>query len=111
MQAEVLFTAGTIGVVAAVTWFIRGIPYLMFGGKKKIPETALYLGSVLPAAIMIILVVYCLRNIDFQSFPHGLAELLSVFLVAGFHIWKKNPFLSIFLGTACYMVLIRTIFA
>ena len=111
MQAEVLFTAGIIGVVAAVTWFIRGLPYLMFGGKKKIPDIALYLGSALPAAIMIILVVYCLRNIDYKTFPYGGAELLSVFVVTGLHIWKKNPFLSIFLGTACYMVLIRTIFA
>ena len=111
MPTDVLLTAGIIGVIAGVTWIIRGLPYMMFGGKKGIPEIALYLGAVLPSAIMIILVVYCLRNIEFNVYPFGAAELTSVFLVVAMQLWKKNPFLSIFLGTACYMVLIRTIFA
>lgn len=111
MPTDILYTAGTIGVIAAVTWLIRGLPYMMFGGKKGIPKIALYLGAVLPSAIMIILVVYCLRNIEFTVFPFGAAELISVFVVVMLQIWKNNPFISIFLGTACYMVLIRTIFA
>jgi branched-subunit amino acid transport protein AzlD len=103
-------TAATIGVVALMTWLARGLPYLMFGGKKELPKVVSYLGTVLPASIMIILVVYCLRNIKFTIFPFGLAEMISVALVIAVQLWKKNTFLSILLGTACYMVLIRTVF-
>lgn len=97
-------------VVALVTWFTRGAPHLLFGGKKELPATIRYLGTVLPASIMIILVAYCLRNIDITAFPFGLAELLSVGLVIVVQFVKKNTILSILLGTACYMILIRTVF-
>lgn len=97
-------------VVASVTGFARAIPYLLFGGKKELPTTVHYLGSVLPASIMMILVVYCLRNIDLTSFPFGLAELLSIAIVIVAQVTKKNTFLSILLGTGCYMILIRTVF-
>ena len=102
--------AVTLIVVSLMTGLTRAIPYLLFGGKKEIPETIVYLGNMLPASIMIILVVYCLRNIDFSAFPFGLAEFLSVALVIVVQYLKKNSLLSIILGTACYMLLIRTIF-
>ncbi|MBC3803031.1 branched-chain amino acid transporter AzlD [Acetobacterium fimetarium] len=102
--------AVTLIVVSLMTGLTRAIPYLLFGGKKEIPETVVYLGNMLPASIMIILVVYCLRNIDFSAFPFGLAEFLSVALVIVVQYLKKNSLLSIILGTACYMLLIRTIF-
>ncbi len=106
---EAVMTAATIGVVALVTWLTRGIPYLLFGGKKELPQTVHYLGTVLPASIMTVLVVYCLRNTQFAPFPGGLPELISVAVVIGMQIWKKNTFLSMLAGTACYMVLIRTL--
>ena len=102
--------AVTLIVVSLMTGLTRAIPYLLFGGKKEIPETVVYLGNMLPASIMIILVVYCLRNIDFSAFPFGLAEFLSVALVIVVQYLKKNSLLSIILGTACYMLLIHTIF-
>ncbi|MEG6520434.1 branched-chain amino acid transporter permease [Desulfotomaculum sp. 1211_IL3151] len=98
-------------VVAIVTAFTRAIPYLLFGGKKELPTTVKYLGNVLPASIMIILVVYCLRKIDLTSFPFGLPELFSVAIVIVAQVTKNNTFLSILLGTACYMILIRTVFS
>ncbi|MBV7272868.1 AzlD domain-containing protein [Clostridium sp. PL3] len=100
----------TIIVVSSVTGLVRAIPYLFFGRKKELPTTVRYLGSVLPASIMIILVVYCVRNIKLSVFPFGLAELLSIAIVIVAQVIKKNTFLSIFLGTAFYMILIRTVF-
>lgn len=111
MSIDFSYSAATIIVVASVTGFTRAIPYLLFGGKKELPTTVNYLGNVLPASIMIILVVYCLRNIDPTSFPFGLPELLSVVIVIVAQVIKNNTFLSIFLGTACYMILIRTVFS
>lgn len=58
---------------------------LVFGGKKELPETVSYLGTVLPAAIMIILVVFCLRNTILTAYPFGLPELLSMAVVIVVH--------------------------
>ncbi|MDD4923230.1 MAG: AzlD domain-containing protein [Dehalococcoidales bacterium] len=98
-------------VIAVVTWITRALPFALFGNKKAVPKLISYLGKVLPGAIMATLVIYCLRLIDLTEFPFGLAELLSVIVVAAIHIWKRNIFWSISSGTLCYMILIRTVFA
>lgn len=110
MTIDFDYSAAIIIIVASVTGFVRAIPYLLFGRKKELPTTVQYLGTVLPASIMIILVVYCVRNIKLSSFPFGLAELISIAVVIAAQAAKKNTFLSIFLGTTCYMILIRTVF-
>lgn len=109
MTTDTFMTAAIIAVVASVTWAVRGLPYLVFGGKKEIPKTVSYLSTVLPASIMIILVVYCLREVKLTTFPYGITELISVLVVIIAQFWKRNNFLSIFLGTACYMILVRVI--
>ena len=64
----------------------------------------------LPFAIMGMLVVYCLRNISFSAIPFGIPEVISVALVVGLHVWKKNTLLSIISGTVCYMLLVQFVF-
>ncbi|MEL7656034.1 MAG: AzlD domain-containing protein [Bacillota bacterium] len=110
MTISFTYSVSAIAVVALMTWLTRAAPYLLFGGKSELPETVRYLGIVLPASIMVILVVYFMRNIDLAVFPFGLAELLSTALVILVQVLKKNTILSILLGTVCYMILIRTIF-
>ena len=65
-----------IFIAAIVTWLTRAIPFLIFG-NRELPEKVKYLGGVLPPAIMIILVVYCLRNINFKNINSFLPELSS----------------------------------
>lgn len=107
MPTDVLTTLSAIAIISLITWVTRALPFLIFSSKKDLPATIHYLGSVLPASIIVILVVYCMRNIDFSNFPFGAAELISIILVIGLQVWKKNNFLSILTGTACYMILIR----
>ncbi len=99
-----------IAVVSLCTIFLRAFPFLIFGGKKEVPPTVQYLGKALPPAIMAVLVVYCLREVSFLQGNHGIPEIISVLLVAGLHIWKKNILLSIGLGTVCYMLLVQLVF-
>lgn len=99
-----------IAVAAAVTLFIRAIPFVVFGGKREVPETITYLGKVLPPAIMVILVIYCVKGINFFAGSRGIPELLSIAVVAGLHIWKKNTLLSIAVGTVLYMILVQVVF-
>jgi branched-subunit amino acid transport protein AzlD len=106
---EILITAAAIGIIAIMTWITRGLPYLLFK-KKNPPQVITYLGAVLPASIMVILVIYCLRNIQFMEYPYGAAELISIVLVVIMQLWRKNLIISVFAGTICYMFLIRTVF-
>ena len=105
-----LHSIGIIAVAAIVTLFIRAIPFVLFGGKREVPETVTYLGKVLPPAIMIILVVYCVKGINLMVGNHGIPELLSIAVVAILHIWKRNTLLSIAVGTILYMILVQVVF-
>lgn len=97
-------------LVSACTIMTRVIPFVLFGGKREVPKVVTYLGSILPPAIMAVLIVYCLKNVDVFSANHGLAEFISVAVVAALHLWKRNTLLSIALGTVCYMVLVQFVF-
>ena len=105
-----LHSAKLIAVIALVTIALRFLPFLIFSGKRQTPAYISYLGKVLPFAIMGMLVVYCLRNISFASFPFGIPELLGCASVVLLHLWKRNTLLSIAGGTVFYMILVQTIF-
>ncbi|MDO5690568.1 MAG: AzlD domain-containing protein [Tissierellia bacterium] len=94
-------------IVAGVTAFTRAIPFLLLSGRNKLPNWVYYLSNTLPATIMIILVIYSLRNIDLSHFPFGLPELAAAGLTILLQFWKKNTILSMTMGTIVYMVLIR----
>ena len=105
-----LHSALIIAVIALVTAGLRFLPFLLFSGNKQTPPFVAYLGRMLPYAVMGMLVVYCLRNVSFTSAPHGLPEMISCLLVALLHLWKRSTLLSIAGGTACYMLLVQTVF-
>ncbi|NBJ93069.1 branched-chain amino acid transporter permease [Parablautia muri] len=97
-------------VTALVTLLLRGLPFLVFGGKKKTSAFIQYLSEVLPYAIIGMLVVYCLRGVQLLAAPHGLPEILGVGAVVLLHLWKRNTLLSIALGTIIYMLLVQVVF-
>ena len=99
-----------VAVMAGVTMFVRFLPFICFPEGRKRPKVVTYLGTVLPYAIMGMLVVYCLRNISFTAFPFGIPELLGCAVVALLHLWKRNTLLSIGIGTVFYMLLVQTVF-
>ena len=99
-----------IAVAAIVTFIIRAIPFVAFGGKREVPVTVTYLGKVLPPAIMVILVIYCKKGIHLLSGSHGIPELLSIAVVTALHVWKRNTLLSIAVGTILYMILVQVVF-
>lgn len=105
-----LHSALMIAIIALITAALRFLPFLIFRENRKTPPLVSYLGQVLPYAIMGMLVIYCLKDVDFLSAPFGLPELLGCAIVACLHIWKRNSLLSIGLGTVCYMILVQFIF-
>ncbi len=97
-------------VVAVCTLLTRALPFMIFGGKRTVPKVIRYLGNVLPPAIMAVLVVYCMKNINLKSVSGFVPELIAALVVIGLHLWKRNTLLSIGLGTVCYMILVQIIF-
>ena len=101
-----------VAICAVVTIVLRALPFVCFGGKKGVfgvqllPEVRL-LGETLPPAIMAALVVYCLKSVPFGTFGGGARQLIAVATVVALHLWKKNTLLSIGVGTALFMLLIR----
>ena len=77
-----------VAIMSAVTILLRFLPFLIWSGKRKTPAYILYLGKVLPPAIIGMLVVYCLSGIRPLEYPHGIPELLACAAVAGLHAWK-----------------------
>ncbi len=99
-----------IAVIAVVTFFTRAVPFLAFSGQKETPQYILYIGKVLPPAVIGMLIVYCIKNIKLTEFSYGMPEFLSILTVAGLHFWKRNNLISILGGTVLYMVLIQLVF-
>jgi branched-subunit amino acid transport protein AzlD len=55
--------------------------------------------------VMAVLVVYCLKDISWNVWPSGIREIAALAVVTALHLWKKNAMLSIFGGTAFFMIL------
>ncbi|MGE4354137.1 MAG: branched-chain amino acid transporter permease [Oscillospiraceae bacterium] len=99
-----------IFVVAFCTYLTRATPFWLFRGSDELPGYVGYLGRVLPMAIMATLIVYCLKSTSFTSAGGWVPQLVAGVSVAALHLWKRNTLLSIFAGTALYMLLVQKIF-
>ena len=99
-----------IGLAALGTLFTRALPFLLFPANKVTPPYILYLGKVLPFAVIGMLVVFCFRNISIINSPNGIPELLGVLVVATLYLWRRNSLLAIGGGTAVYMFLVQVVF-
>ena len=99
-----------VAVMAIVTMLLRFLPFLIFGGDRKTPPYILYLGKVLPEAVIGMLVIYCLREVSVTEMPFGLPELFAGAATVLLQVWRRNSVLSILGGTILYMLLIHFVF-
>ena len=97
-----------IAAMALTTMLLRFLPFLIF--RTKTPPLITYLGNVLPPAIIGMLVIYCLKDVSLTEAPHGMPELIASVCGILLHVWKRNPLISILMGTAVYMLLIQLVF-
>lgn len=101
----------SIAVMAAVTFLTRALPFLLFDRGDHPPRIVLYLGQVLPPAIIAMLIVYCLKGVSFTSPAGWVPSLLAGLTALVLHLWKKNDLISIFGATVLYMVLVQGVFS
>ena len=104
-QSIITILAVVLGTVAT-----RVLPFIVFPADRKPPRYIQYLGKVLPAAVIGLLVIYCLKDTTFLSGWHGLPEMISILCIVAIYIWKKNALLCILSGTVIYMILVQFVF-
>ncbi|WP_439239743.1 branched-chain amino acid transporter permease [Lonepinella sp. BR2474] len=100
----------TIAMGVLGVQFCRLLPFWIFPANRPIPEYIRYLGKVLPAAMFGMLVVYCYKNVEILQGYHGIPDFIAGMVTLALHLWKKNMFLSMAVGTALYMGLVQGVF-
>ncbi len=96
----------TAVMLALATMATRYLPFMVFK-DNKLPGIIVYLGKLLPSAMMGLLVIYSFKDFDFGSLSGALPPLTAGLAAALLHLWKRNTMLSIAVSTAVYMLLIR----
>lgn len=79
----------TIFMVILGTMITRFLPFIIFPEGKTPPKYITYLGTVLPYAVIGLLVVYCLKDAVFTTY-HGLPEIIAIAFIIFLHKWKKT---------------------
>lgn len=110
MTLTTIQTVIIVIMVALGTMITRFLPFILFKGSNSGNSYISYLGQVLPYAAIGMLVVYCLKGVNFTSPSYGIPESLAILCIAVLHYWKGNALLSIGAGTVIYMFLVQTIF-
>ena len=98
-----------IVVAMIATMLTRFLPFVVFRKSKNSSEILLLFQKAMPLAIMVILVFYTLKGVDFSKLPFGLAEILAISLTIFLHLRFKNVLLSIILSTIFYMFLVQIV--
>jgi branched-subunit amino acid transport protein AzlD len=98
--------------VGALSYLLRALPFLLFGGRQEPPQVVKYVGRVLSPAAIAMLVVYCYageiaKPVQGLSGVAAAAPYLAGALTVALQFWRRNPLVSILSGTALYMALIH----
>lgn len=93
--------------VGIVTVVLRWLPFAFVKALKGSQFISM-LGFTMPVGVMTVLVVYTLFG---QARDTGsiVAPLVAAAVTAALHLWRRNSGLSIFGGTAFYMVLVNLV--
>ncbi|MER6077446.1 AzlD domain-containing protein [Streptomyces sp. NPDC001833] len=103
------YLLSAVAVSAAVTWALRALPFTVLASLRA-SRTVRCLGARMPAGVMVILFVYCLRDLPLTQ-PRVTAPLAALAVTVGLHLWRRNALLSIIGGTVVSVALASTLFA
>ena len=126
MRVSVTEAFGLVCAMGAVILFCRAFPFLFFSNQRtsRSKGTKAFLDFVeriAPPVAMTVLAFNALAPsfggitraitspLKFEDFQTALAVIIAAILTALIHIWKRNALISIFIGTAVYMIILRGI--
>ncbi|RLP76822.1 branched-chain amino acid ABC transporter [Mycetocola tolaasinivorans] len=103
------YLAATVLVAGGITFALRAVPLLAVVPLRR-SAAVRFLADELPAGIMIVLVLYCLRDLSLTELSPTLPTLIALNVTIALQVWKRNALLSIFAGTAVNVTLLSTAF-
>ncbi len=96
-------------ISGAATFLTRLIPFVIFGRGKEMPPKLKKMADVLPSAVIAVLVIYGVSGQFCALDMTTLAAIGALLITVALHLWKNNTLLSMFAGTASYMLFIYLI--
>lgn len=88
-------------VMGLVTFAIRALPFVASHWLQKRDRDPA--GAVSPLAIMTLLLLHSMVSSASEHPAGPWPEVLAVAVVVGLQWWRRNPLLSILVGTALYV--------
>ncbi|SDK91853.1 Branched-chain amino acid transport protein AzlD [Nocardioides sp. YR527] len=109
-MADHWYVLSAVLVSAAVTWTLRAAPFAMLAPLRHSALLA-YIGDRMPVGVMVILAAYTLRETDPVVLTSVGPAALALAITIGLHLWRGSMTLSIFAGTAAYVLVVSVIAA
>ena len=104
------YVLSAVLVSVAVTWTLRAAPFAMLAPLRHSALLA-YIGDRMPVGVMVILAAYTLRDTDPVVLTSAGPAVLALAITIGLHLWRGSMTLSIFAGTAAYVLVTSVIAA
>lgn len=109
-MADSWYVLSAVLVSAAVTWTLRAAPFAMLAPLRHSALLA-HIGDRMPVGVMIILAAYTLRDTDPVVLTSVGPAAVALAITIGLHLWRGSMTLSIFAGTAAYVLVTSVIAA
>ncbi|MEV1133909.1 branched-chain amino acid transporter permease [Rhodococcus coprophilus] len=87
-------------VMFVVTVALRAAPFVALSALRNSAFVD-FLGRTMPAGVMVILVMYTLRDVGSATW---LPAAIGLAGTVGMHVWRRNAALSTVVGTGLYLV-------
>ena len=94
------YVLGALLVMFVVTVALRAAPFLALSALKH-SAVVDFLGRTMPVGVMIILVMYTLRDVGATTW---LPATIGLSGTIAMHLWRRNAALSTVAGTGLYLV-------
>lgn len=111
MAAEISYMLGIVLAGFAVNYLLRALPFVLFAGRDRaLPRWVVALGDYVSPVIIGALVVYSfatLLTLDKAPAYRTYWPYLAGAVTVGLQLWKRNPLVSIVVGTVLYMCLLN----
>jgi branched-subunit amino acid transport protein AzlD len=103
---DTTYLIAAVLLAAGITFALRALPFAVIEPLRS-SRLAAELAVRMPAGSMIILVVYLLRDVPSAAATTVVATIGAAVIVVVLHWWRSNALLSIFTGTAFYVLVLN----
>lgn len=102
------YILGVIITVLVITYSLRAAPFI-FLARVRESETLAYLGRAMPAGVMLILVIFTLKDLTFASAQSWMPPAVGVVTTLGVHLVFRKVLVSLVAGTAMFATVLSLV--